>query len=282
MYHWSDVLSVPDDDPNKPHQNFLTMYGVVIMNECAAWADLYLLARCRAAQNSQMKVHCILDLITTKFKTQLMIEVEKFTIHGYMDGLTLLKLLVSKAQVNTITTVNVLRILIARLPSKMVEVSRKITDFNNHVKDIEFTSALYGQSSVKLLMSVFLAYSEVEDEDFVLHIKVKRDLWAEGKLTLTLSELLSNAENHCKTRVRQEKWKAPKKKDEEIMALNALLLNKQSLKGTEEHPKKKSFDPRQKEDKEKNHWKYIPPKAKEPTSKMMNNTMWHWCTKHQR
>jgi hypothetical protein len=95
MYHWSSVLDVPDADPNNPARNFLTMYGVVTMDECAAWADLLMLARSRAAQDSQMMVHCILDSITNQFKTQLMMEVDKFTVHGYMEGLTLLKFLCS-------------------------------------------------------------------------------------------------------------------------------------------------------------------------------------------
>jgi hypothetical protein len=213
------------------------------MDECSAWDDLRILAQERAAQNSQMMVHCILDLITTSFKTQLMMEIEKFTIHGYMEGLTLLKLLASKAQVDTIATVNVLRISISQLPSKMKEVSRNITEFNNHVKGIEFSLASYGQCLDELLMSVFLAYDEVEDEDFVSYIKVKHDIWEEGKSKLTFSQLLSNAVNHCNTRMPQEKWKAPNKKDEGIMALKALLLKKESPKRMEEHPKKKEKNP---------------------------------------
>jgi hypothetical protein len=98
-------------------------------------------------------------------------------------------------------------------------------------------------------MSVFLADDEVEDEDFVSYIKTNRDIWEEGKSTLTLSDLLSNAENHYKTRIQKEKWNAPNKKDEQIMALKALLLNKRSSKATEENQKKKSFEQRQKEDK---------------------------------
>jgi hypothetical protein len=75
------------------------------MEEYSAWANLYMLARGRAAQNSQMMVNCILDSITTNFKTQLMTKVDKYSMHGYMDGLMLLNLLVSKSQVYTIATV---------------------------------------------------------------------------------------------------------------------------------------------------------------------------------
>jgi hypothetical protein len=145
MYRWPSVLDVPDADPNLPAWNFLTLYGVVTMDECAIWANFYMMARNQAAQDSQMMGNCILDSITTNFKTQLMMEVDKFTVHGYMEGLTLLKLLISKAQVDTIATVNMMRNSISCLPSKMVEVYGNLTEFNNNVKDIEVSLALYGQ-----------------------------------------------------------------------------------------------------------------------------------------
>jgi hypothetical protein len=102
---------------------------------------------------------------------------------------------------------------------KCLEISRNSTIV---LRISSFLLASYGQRSDELLMSVFLAYDEVEDGDFVSYIKTKRDLWEEGKSTLTLSELLSNTENHYKTRIQKEKWNAPNKKDEEIMALKAL------------------------------------------------------------
>jgi hypothetical protein len=80
MYYWNDVLNVPDADPNKAVRTFLTMYEIVTMEECAVWANLFMLARGRTAQNSQMMDYCILDLINMKFKTQLMMEVEKFMV----------------------------------------------------------------------------------------------------------------------------------------------------------------------------------------------------------
>jgi hypothetical protein len=55
----------------------------------------------------------------------------------------------------------------------MGEVSGNITEFNNYVKDIEFSLASYGQQSDELLMNVFLAYDEVEDGDSVSYIKTK-------------------------------------------------------------------------------------------------------------
>jgi hypothetical protein len=134
------------------------------------------------------------------------------------------------------------------------------------------------------MMNVFLAYAAVEDDDFVSYIKMKKNQWEEGSFTLTLAGLLLNAENHYKMRIQQESWMARSKKDEEITALKALLNNKEGENGNKSNngTKKKTGEERLKEDKEKNPWKYVPPRDNEPKSKHVNNAIWHWCTKHNR
>jgi hypothetical protein len=41
---------------------------------------------------------------------------------------------------------------------------------------------------------------------------------------------MTNAENHYKVRVQQRKWQAPTKKDEKILALKALLKEKEQTR----------------------------------------------------
>jgi hypothetical protein len=135
MYHWFNVLTVPDAQGNQ--LNFLLQYGLCTYDECRAWAEIFMAARDRAAKNSQMMLHCLVDSITTRFIAELMAESDKYIVDGYMEGLCFLKLLISKAQVDTIATVNVLRNSIGRLPSKMVKLSGNITEFNSYVKNIE-------------------------------------------------------------------------------------------------------------------------------------------------
>jgi hypothetical protein len=255
---------------------------MVTYAECHAWAEIFMIARGRAAQNSQMIFHCVADSITSHFKTELMAESEKYIIDGHTKGLCFLKLLISKAQIDTIATVNILRSSIGRLPSKMVELSGNITAFNSYVKNIETSLVSYGHRADELMTNMFLAYAAVEDEDFVSYIKMKKNQWEEGTSTLTLDGLLSNAENHYKMQNQQESWMAPSRKDEEIMALKALLGNKSGGAKSNDGKKKKTGEERLKEGKEKNPWKNLPPNEGEPKSKHVNNALWHWCTKQNR
>lgn len=280
MYGWDDVLNVPDSTPAATPRNILTNYVRITMEECRAHAEGYMLVRERAAQNSMMIYNCIDGSLSLEFKKSLVVESEKYMIDGYGEGLCFLKLILSKAQTHTIATVNMLRASIINLPSKIVELAGNIVEFNNHVRSIENAIASYGQRSDELLINVILAYEEVEDEDFVNCVKMKKYIWEEGQTTLELHGLLKNVENYYNIRVQQGKWKAPSKQGELLAALKALVQQKE--KQSDHMDSKITYDERKKKDKENNPWKYVAPKAGEPTTQTRNRQMWHWCTTHQR
>jgi hypothetical protein len=85
--------------------------------------------------------------------------------------------------------------MIYKLPTKIVELNGNVTDFNNHVKDIETSLYSYGEKAPEMLMHVFLAYEEVVDDDFVQYIRMKKIMWEEGGIVLELNHFMSNAEN---------------------------------------------------------------------------------------
>jgi hypothetical protein len=168
-------------------------------------SSTYLLVKGRPAQDSQMMVNCLVDSLTTEAKADLFMEADKYTISGYPDSVCLLKVLIGKAQVETIAMVSMLCSMINKLPVKIVELNGNIVEFNNHVKNIESSLFLYGENELEMLMHVFLAYEEVEDEDFVQYIKLKKTMWVEGNITLDLNKFLANAENNYKIHVQQGK-----------------------------------------------------------------------------
>jgi hypothetical protein len=152
-----------------------------------------ILIKIKKAQNSQMMYTCIMDSLTTEAQTKILIDAEMFTVMGYLYGLCLLKILLGMAQTDTIATVNVLRIDVSKLPSKMVEFNGNTVALNNYVMSIETAMASYGETSREMLMNVIMAYEEVEDEVFVGYVRNKRLLWEEGHTVLDLYTLLS----HC-------------------------------------------------------------------------------------
>jgi hypothetical protein len=283
MYNWFDVLTVPNLARNDA-KNFLTHYGSITMEECVSHAEDYMLARNRSSQNSQMMFHCLSDSLTTDFKAELMSEAPTYTVDGYSEGLCFLKLITSKAQIDTIATVNVLRASIGKLSTKMVEMSGNITELNNYARNLDNTLKSYGEESPELMMNLFAAYEAVEDEKFGAYIGMKRNQWEEGTLQgLTTNVLMTNAENHYKVLIQQGKWQAPTKKDEQILALKALLKEKEQTRNNGNGKQdKKSREEKAKFDKDRNPWKYLAPKDGESNTKEVSGFTWHWCSKHQK
>jgi hypothetical protein len=283
MYNWFDVLTVPNL-ARTDAKNFLTHYGSITMEECVSHAEDYMLARDRASQNSQMMFHCLSDSLTTEFKAELMSEAGAYTIDGYSEGLCFLKMITSKAQIDTVATVNVLRASIGKLSIKMVEMSGNITEFNNYARNLDNTLKSYGETSPELMMNLFAAYEAVEDEKFNIYIGMKRNQWEEGALQgLTTNVLMTNAENYYKVRVQQEKWQAPTKKDEQILALKALLKEKEQTRNDGNGKQgKKSREEKARVDKERHPWKYIAPKEGDSNTKEVSGFTWYWCSKHNK
>jgi hypothetical protein len=272
MYNWFDVFTVPNL-ARTVVKNFLEHYGSITMEECVSHAEDYMLARDRASQNSQMIFHCLSDSLTKEFKTELMSESSTYTVDGYSEGLCFLKMITSKSQIDTIATVNVLRASIGKLSTKMVEMMGNITDFNNYVRNLDNSLKSYGETSPELMMNLFAAYEMVEDEKVAVYIGMKRNAWEEGALQgMSSNVLMTNAENHYKVRVQQGKWLAPTKKDEQIIALKALLQEKEHARKEvkEGNQDKKSREEKAKFDKEHNPWKYLAPKLALPGTGVRN------------
>jgi hypothetical protein len=81
----------------------------------------FFLVKGRPAQDSQMMVSCLIDSLTKEAKAEIFSEADKYTIGGYADGLCFLKVLIGKAQVETIEMVNMLRSMINKFPMKIVK-----------------------------------------------------------------------------------------------------------------------------------------------------------------
>jgi hypothetical protein len=146
------------------------------------------------------------------------------------------------------------------------------------VKDIESSLFSYGEKATEMSMHVFLAYEEIEDEDFFQYIKMKKSVWEERGITLDLNKFLANAEKNYKIRMQQVKWRAPSKKDEQLAVMKAELAKKHG-NGNEVRDKI-SMEEKLKREKEKNPWKFVTPKDGEAKSKEVKGTTFHWCGKH--
>jgi hypothetical protein len=227
-----------------------------------------------------MLYNFLVNSITTEAKAELSVQQEVYVVDGIKDGLSFLKHLISKAQIDTVATVNVLRTSIARLPSKMVEFAGNIKDFNLYVRQVTNAIAAYGEKCPELLVNVFNAYEVVEDEKFQAYIMAKKNAWEDGTATVDALKLMSQAENHYKMRIEGGTWKAITKKDERIVALEARIealttttsyTNDNGSKGGRLTPEQRAI---------KYAWKKIPPKDGQK-QKSFEGRIYYWCTKHK-
>ena len=90
----------------------------------------------RAAQNNQMMLECILSSITETCFYKICNEDAAYTVPlGEQSAVMLYKLLMSKAQVDTVATNYQFKSRLANLENYMGNVNSNIEMFNSHVKD---------------------------------------------------------------------------------------------------------------------------------------------------
>jgi hypothetical protein len=275
LYGWMEILDVPD--AAGVVLSILDQYGNISMDECRAHATLYMNARNRNTQNSVMLYQFLLNSIEEKWKTTLLSKMAIYSINGEQDGLCFLRLIISRAQVNTLATVSVLRNALGNLDKKIVEFSGNVTEFNDYVISVTDKLAAFGETTPDsmLMNCLFRAYATIEDIDFRQYINNKRVNYEERREINTPDEMMELVESQFKIRSEEQTWKSPSKKDEEISILKA-QIEATALKTQVENKVKVPYDPNASQ----NRWKKIPPTDNKTTKEHSGRT-WNWCKNHK-
>jgi hypothetical protein len=226
-----------------------------------------------------MLYNFISNSITDTALTELALESTKYMYGTNADGACFLKLLISKVQVDTISTVNVLRAAISKLDVKILEYKGDLKQFHTYVKTLKSSMESYGETYPELLVNLFSAYQTVEDDDFHSYVMMRKGMWEDGTMAFTANQLMNLVENHYKSRVENGTWKMVTKKDERIVALEAQIT---ALTATSSTKGKRGGLSKEERDK-KYAWKLVPPatEAGKKEIKTFENRQYHWCTKHQ-
>ena len=93
----------------------------------------------------------------------------------------LYKLLMSKAQVDTVATNYQFKSRVANLENYMSNVNSNIEMFNSHVKDAKERLSVRGHIASNLIMELFKGYKVAADHEFVNYIKTREDRYLEGE-----------------------------------------------------------------------------------------------------
>jgi hypothetical protein len=284
QFGWNAVVTVPTivGLPLVPvNRSILDSYGTVTMEECQAHARTYMIANVtRIGQDSVMLYNFLFDSLTTEGLNKVNIDPTVFTINGEQDGLCFLRTIITKAQMDTIGTVQTLRSAIGSLPTKMVELTANVEEFHQHVNTLANALDSYGQPYPELIMNLFKSYALIEDNDFKTYVLYLRFGYNANPEDCNSRTLMNNVENAYKLRVEEGTWTPGiDKKTDDITALKAEIeafktsINEKKERGSGRMDAKTRN--------EKYAWKKIPPSAGESKTKTFEERIYHWCGNHK-
>ena len=101
QFGWNSILTIPMAMDTR---ELLSDYGRISMAEINSHATTYTGTQTRAAQNSKMLYHFLMNLVTTEFTTKLVLYQEEYTMNGAPIGACLFKKIIQLTYVDTMAT----------------------------------------------------------------------------------------------------------------------------------------------------------------------------------
>jgi hypothetical protein len=129
IYNWKHILEVPKAGAPATLQNIIDKYGSVTLAECKAHSTTYMAANDRNSQNGVMLYQFLANSLSQETKITMLTQTSDYTIDGKKEGLCFLKVIIAKAHVDTIATVNALRTSISNLDNKVKECRGNIKSY---------------------------------------------------------------------------------------------------------------------------------------------------------
>jgi len=224
--------------------NLIRNYGELSLNTVRQHAEQYQQAENRTAQDSSQLFTCLMSSLEMRAQERVVRDETAYQVDGHDDGALLLKIIVSKAHVDTNATANTLLNRVSNLPSFMMKCDNDILKFNDQVKDLRQRLEALGKSSEGMLLNLFKGYSACEDTAFRDYMRRKQELSDEGP-EISLDEALNLAENFYFRALDNETWMEPTLEQKSVLALAAQLRN------FKEQHRKQNFENKSKQGKTK-------------------------------
>jgi hypothetical protein len=297
-FGWHDLLNIniSDDDQVPTLKSLTHEHGQCSLEQVNRESTRYINSNTRKRQNNYQLFVCINQSIDNNTKRVLATEESKYHINGHPCGVTYLKLLLQKAEVDTRATALYIQRNLTQLHNYMqTEAQGDITKFNQYVNDLMTTLSSRGGTSSDIIINLFTGYMACSDKKFVEYIEKCQDDYEDGA-HFTYQELMSKAEKKYQARVMTKEWNTLTSEQEEIVALKAQLAaisdkhvkrennNNQKLsqkKESSQHSKKSYHKNNKNKSSKQKNWKSIKPAPDEPTSKNIEGVTWHYCNNHQ-
>jgi hypothetical protein len=135
-YNWNNIINIilPAPGPGylpQPPVNLISNYGQVSLEQVRNHANAYMGIPCRDSQNSHMLFTFLVNSLDNNAQNIMDIQAKHYTLFGLADRVCYLKVIITKAYVDTNATVDTLRKSIARLDDKIKELKYDIKLFNS-------------------------------------------------------------------------------------------------------------------------------------------------------
>jgi len=294
-FGWEELLTinVAEDLLPETRKSLLTEHGQCTLEAVRRDSTRYIITDTRKTQNNYQLFVCLTNSIDEKTKKTLANEESSYLVMNKTCGVTYLKLLLQKAEVDTRATASHIRKNLTQLDIYMEsEAKHDIRKFNQYVKDQLHTLSSRGETSSDILTNLFTGYQACTDKKFVEYIDKYKDEYEEGE-DITYETLMAKAEKKYQARLLSSEWNAPTREQEEIIALKSQIADlRVKRKANPTAPKKEGKDERLKGKKPKKEqggkrtfrgrwqWREVPPRAGEPATKSVDGEDWHYCAHH--
>jgi hypothetical protein len=288
QFGWTGILHI---NQGAQKYSFIENYGVLTIESIRVQATAIEAANSRDTQNSSQMYTFLITSITDGLLGKVISQREQYTsVSGFLDGPSLLKVLVTISHVDTRAQASHIRQCLARLSITILnpEYNCDIQKLNEYVVVLEEGLAARGESSQDTMMNVQAAYMACKDADFVRFAKDEYAKWEQGA-TMSLKEYMNSCLIKFKTLKMKGLWETPSPEQEQIIALTAavssLSLKAKSTKETSSkrtNGKKESTQAGKTPRKDDGSfaWKGVAPKEGDSTTKVVKGKTYHWCTHH--
>jgi hypothetical protein len=140
------VFNVPEVITGAP-RDFLRHYGIISLDDCRLVIQRHYNVGQRDAQDNHILFTYLTNYLTPEFEREIKAQPARYSIHAsggtYRSGLLFLKVILSRAQTDTMATVEVLRRKVQSLSSKIIEMQGNIVEFHTYIKGLQNDFAAY-------------------------------------------------------------------------------------------------------------------------------------------
>jgi hypothetical protein len=292
VWGWNAIFEIPVMDTmtaTARNWNLITHYGMIPLESVRTHCTSYYATPSKRAQDSFMLCQCLLNSLSLDFLKTITPDSASYNLPAIVlangavpVGPLLLRIIISRAHVDSRATVSFIRTSLTKLDEKMIELDSDIVKFNTYVRTQVNNLAKRGQTTDDLLINWFKGYKVADDVEFQDLIRRKKNDYEEGK-DVDAKSLMVDTDMKYRARCLYSEWAAPTKEQEQILALTARVEQLKSLNRTPKVSKAAATTTPKKSKKDNKYaWKDVLPKAGEPTTKTFEGKDYHTnCPYHK-